>query len=166
MSRRVVLNCLAFARESGFLQGDLLVETLTRVHDSLSESTGRLQYRIAGKIGQRKRPQLLVEVEGDLSLRCQRCLEPLAYSLRLRNLLEFVDDDGDLTQEEVEDDSRDFLPLPEALDVATLVEDEVILALPAVPRHADCVLPGAMREEEATSQSPFSVLAAFKGRPQ
>jgi uncharacterized protein len=34
----------------------------------------------------------------------------MAYRLKLRSVLEFVDSDGDLTQEELEDDSRDFLP--------------------------------------------------------
>ncbi len=164
MSRRVVLDCLAFARERGSLQGELPVASLTRVQDSLGGQAGCLEYRITGQIGDRERPQLLVEVNGDLSLVCQRCLEPLGFPLRLKSLLEFVDDDGDLTQEEIEDDSRDFLPLQAALDVATLIEDEVILALPSVPRHADCSLPGAVPQE--TMASPFSALAGFKGRPQ
>jgi hypothetical protein len=42
---------------------------------------------------------------------CQRCLEAIEYPLELRSLLEFVDSDGDLTQDELEDDSRDFLPM-------------------------------------------------------
>jgi uncharacterized protein len=56
-----------------------------------------------------------VEVDGVLSLCCQRCLEPLEYPLELRSLLEFVDSDSDLTQEDLEDDSRDFLPARRSL---------------------------------------------------
>ncbi|ACV34848.1 MAG: DUF177 domain-containing protein [Candidatus Accumulibacter sp.] len=162
MSRRVVIDSLAFASEGGSLQGELQVVLLTRLLDLLTDSTGSLVYRVAGRIGQRNRPELLVEVDGVLSLRCQRCLEALEYPLELRSLLEFVDSDGDLTQEELEDDSRDFLPLQKELDVAGLIEDEILLALPIVPRHADCVLPGAVREEAASS--PFLVLAGLKGR--
>jgi uncharacterized protein len=57
--------------------------------------------------------QLLVEVDGTLSLCCQRCLETIEYPIEVRSLLEFVDSDDDLTQEELEDDSRDFLPASE-----------------------------------------------------
>jgi uncharacterized protein len=162
MSRRVVIDSLAFASEGGSLQGELQVVLLTRLLDLLTDSAGSLVYRVEGRIGQRNRPELLVEVDGVLSLRCQRCLEALEYPLELRSLLEFVDSDGDLTQEELEDDSRDFLPLQRELDVAGLIEDEILLALPTVPRHEDCVLPGVVREEAAAS--PFSVLAGLKGR--
>jgi hypothetical protein len=40
------------------------------------------------------------------------------YPIQVRSLLEFVDSDDDLTQEELEDDSRDFLPNQKDLDVA------------------------------------------------
>ena len=164
MSRRVLIDCLAFGSEGGSLQGELEVAALTRLHDSLSDFGGCLAYRIRGAIGERKRPELRVEVDGDLSLRCQRCLEVLPYRVELRSLLEFVDSDSDLTQEELEDDSRDYLPVQKALDVAGLIEDELILALPSVPRHTDCALPGAARED--LNLSPFSVLAGLQGRLQ
>lgn len=164
MSRRVLIDCLAFGSEGGSLQGELEVAALTRLHDSLSDFGGCLVYRIRGAIGERKRPELRVEVDGDLSLRCQRCLEVLPYRVELRSLLEFVDSDSDLTQEELEDDSRDYLPVQKALDVAGLIEDELILALPSVPRHTDCALPGAARED--LNLSPFSVLAGLQGRLQ
>ncbi len=164
MSRRVFIDCLAFGLEGGSLQGELQVASLTRLHDLLTDSTACLTYRMAGGIGQRQRPELRLEVDGVLSLRCQRCLETLLYPLALRSLLEFVDSDGDLTQEELEDDTRDFLPLQKDLDVAGLIEDEILLALPTVPRHDDCALPGS--GEEKAALSPFSVLAGLQGRSQ
>ena len=82
--------------------------------------------------------------------------------MQLRSLFEFVANDSELTQEELEDDSRDFLPVEKELDVLALIEDEILLALPTVPRHDDCVLPGAVRE--SPNESPFSVLAGLKGR--
>ena len=103
-------------------------------------------------------------VDGTLSLCCQRCLETIEYPIQVRSLLEFVDSDDDLTQEELEDDSRDFLPHQKDLDVAALIEDEILLALPTAPRHDDCVLPGASRESAIAS--PFSVLASLHGKPQ
>jgi uncharacterized protein len=94
---------------------------------------------------------------------CQRCLEAIEHPIEVRSLLEFVDSDGDLTQEELEDDSRDFLPDQKELDVAVLIEDEILLALPIAPRHDDC-LPGAARG--SANVSPFSVLAGLQGKAE
>lgn len=162
MSRRVVIDSLAFGRAGGSLQGELHVASLTRLHDLLADTDGCLTYRLEGMIGTRRRSQLVVAVDGMLSLRCQRCLEALRYPLELRSLLEFVDRECDLTQEELEDDSRDFLPNQKDLDVATLIEDEILLALPTVPRHENCVLPEVGRD--VAEESPFSVLAPLRGR--
>jgi uncharacterized protein len=162
MSRRVLIDSLAFGREGASLQGEVPLATLTRLADLLLDSTGCLTYRVEGGMGSGDRAQLLLQVDGVLSLCCQRCLEPLVYALELRSLLEFVANDSDLTQEDLEDDSRDFLPADKELDVLALVEDEILLALPTVPRHDDCALPGATGE--STKESPFSVLAGLKGR--
>ncbi len=93
---------------------------------------------------------------------CQRCLERIAYPVEVRSVLEFVTDDEDLTQEEIEDDSKDFLPAQEELDVVALIEDEIILDLPPAPRHDRCALPDAGQGTEVVS--PFSVLKDLKGK--
>ena len=113
-------------------------------------------------MGERHRPQLILRVEGVLSLSCQRCLEGISYPLKLENTLEFVVDEEDLTQEEIEDDSRDFLPAQAEVDVLALIEDEIILGLPSVPRHECCALPERAREMQPAS--PFSVLGSLKGK--
>ncbi|MBE2259435.1 MAG: DUF177 domain-containing protein [Candidatus Accumulibacter sp.] len=164
MSRRVVIDSLAFGLEGGSLKGELPLATMTRLLDLLTDSEGSLVYRIDGSLASGNRPQLAVQVDGVVHLCCQRCLETLEYPLALRSLLEFVDGESDLTQEELEDDSRDFLPAQKELDVAVLIEDEILLALPTVPRHEDCVLPGG--GQGSPEESPFSVLAGLKGRPQ
>jgi len=162
MSQRIVIDCLAFAREAGSLQGELQIASLTRVLDLLADSAGRLAYRVEGRIDSRNRSQLLLQVDGVLSLCCQRCLEKVEYPIEVRSLLEFVDDESDLTQEELEDDSRDFLPPQKELDVAALLEDEIILALPTVPRHDSCAMPEA--GQGSAKVSPFSVLTGLKGK--
>lgn len=162
MSQRVVIDIPAFAVERASLAGELELCQLARLADLLSDAGGSLVYRLDGSMGSDGRAQLRVAVDGVVSLCCQRCLEALAHPLELRSVLEFVASDSDLTQEELEDDSRDFLPLEKELDVIALIEDEILLALPAVPRHDDCVLPGG--SQESPSESPFSILAGLKGR--
>ena len=154
MSQRLVIDCPSFAREAKSLQGDLPIASLTRTLDLLADSAGVIGYRIEGRMGERHRPQLILRVEGVLSLSCQRCLEGISYPLRLENTLEFVVDEEDLTQEEIEDDSRDFLPAQAEVDVLALIEDEIILGLPSVARHDCCALP-----ERACDMDPVSACA-------
>jgi uncharacterized protein len=68
--------------------------------------------------------------------------------------------------EEMEDE---VLELPRSLDLRELVEDEMLLALPLVPRHAQCPEPlprsfGDVDEVEEAEQkaNPFAALAALK----
>ena len=162
MSRRVVIDSLVFAREGRSLQGELPVSSLARILDMLADQEGELNYRVQGQMSPRRRPQLILEVDGRLSLRCQRCLEGIDYPVRVRSVLELISDEEDLTQEEIEDDSRDFLPAQAEVDVLALIEDEIILGLPSVPRHECCALPERAREMQPAS--PFSVLGSLKGK--
>ena len=162
MSQRIVIDSLAFAREAGSLQGELPIAELTRVLDLLVDSSGRLSYRIEGSLAARNRPQLLLQLDGALSVCCQRCLEGIVYPVKVRSVLEFVNDKEELTQEEIEDDARDFLPAQSEFDVVALIEDELILDLPSAPRHESCALPDT---GQGTGRiSPFSVLKGFSGK--
>jgi uncharacterized protein len=162
MSQRIVIDSLVFAREASSLQGELRIADLTRVLDLLADSAGYLAYRAEGKMGPRNRAQIFLQLDGKFSMCCQRCLEGVEYSLELRSLLEFVVDENELTQEEIEDDSKDFLLMQKELDVTVLIEDEVILALPVAPCHESCAMPDAGLG--AAKVSPFSALTGLKGK--
>ena len=164
MSQRVVIDSLVFAREGRSLQGELPVAGLVRVLDLLTDPAGKISYRLEGQLGARNETQLVLRIDGTLSLRCQRCLEGIDYPVKVRSLLELVKDEEELTQEEIEDDSRDFLVAQKELDVVELIEDEIILDLPPAPRHESCALPGGVQDVEKVS--PFSVLKSLKGKAQ
>lgn len=106
---------------------------------------------------------LQLEVGGLLLLACQRCLEAIPFELDVDSLLELIPADAELSQEELEDDTRDFLSVAGELEVAELVEDEVLLALPVAPRHERCGLPGAADAGERIN--PFAALTGLKGKP-
>jgi uncharacterized protein len=67
-----------------------------------------------------------------------------------------------------EDSEDDVLVLPARLDLLELLEDELILALPIVPRHEVCPTPLPMPVQaeaaEAPAPNPFAALAALRGR--
>lgn len=161
MSQQIVIDSLSFAREGRSLQGELPVSGLERLHDLLAEIAGVVVFRLDGRLDRQGKPQLLLEVVGEVPLVCQRCLGRYDFPLSIVSTLELIAAEADLTQDELEDDSRDFLVAQKDLDVAALVEDEIILALPTAPRHDDCELPsGGSRGNKV---SPFAALKSLKG---
>lgn len=158
-----IKDAFVFAREGRVLEGALPVPDLERLHDLLAEVAGEVSFRLSGSKGERGELLLQLKVEGLLPLACQRCLEAIPFELDVDSLLEIVPEGADLSQDELEDDTRDFLPLAGELNVAELVEDEILLALPVAPRHEKCGLPGAAGAGERVN--PFAALAALKGKP-
>lgn len=158
-----ISDAFAFARDGRVLEGTLAVAELERLHDLLAEVTGEVTFRLQGFKGESGEPMLHLVVSGLVPLACQRCLEPVPCDLDVDTLLELVPEGADLSQDELEDDTRDFLPVVRELDVAELVEDEILLALPVAPRHEKCGLPGAADAGERIN--PFAALSGLKGKP-
>ena len=110
---------------------------------------------------------LHVTAKAELQLECQRCLQPVATALSAERSFRFVADEA--TAAEIDADSEDdVLVLTRALNLHELVEDELILALPLVPRHEVCPqdVPLEAVDEgfEAAGErpNPFAALAALK----
>lgn len=164
MSQQLVIDGFAFAKKGGVREGKLSVSRLVRLHDLLAEVEGEVAYRLQGYLAERGQFRLRLQVTGRLSLVCQRCLKAVAYPLDVDRVLEPIPEDTELADDELEDDSRDFLPLPKSgeLDVAALVEDEIILDLPPVPRHENCAFPGDAESGERLN--PFAALSGLKGK--
>ena len=141
----------------------MAVSALERLHDLLAEVSGEVVFRLEGFKGANGELMLHLEVSGVLPLACQRCLKSVAFDLDVDNLLQLVPEGAELSQEELEDDTRDFLPVARELNVVDLVEDEILLTLPVAPRHEKCGLPGAADAGERIN--PFAKLAGLKGKP-
>lgn len=104
----------------------------------------------------------------EVALICQRCLEQVEIPLDSQCVVGFVAND-----EAAKNLPRDYEPVildDEALDLHSLIEDELLLALPAVPMHPmeTCQHPPGYQpdtaepEERAEKPNPFSVLAKLK----
>lgn len=158
-----ISDAFAFARDSRVLEGTLAVEDLDRLHDLLAEISGEVFFLLEGFKGDSGEPMLHLTVSGTIPLACQRCLEAVPFDLDVDSRLELVSASAELSQDELEDDTRDFLPVERELDVVELVEDEILLALPVAPRHEKCGLPGAANAGERIN--PFAKLSGLKGKP-
>ena len=158
-----ITDAFVFAKEGRVLEGTLAVSSLERLHDLLTEVTGEINFRLQGFKSEHGELMLHLTVSGVIPLACQRCLKAILFNLDVDNLLEIVPEGSDMSQDELEDDTRDFLPVAGELNLAELVEDEILLLLPVAPRHEKCGLPGAADAGERIH--PFAVLAGLKGKP-
>lgn len=164
MSGQAVIDSLEFARAGQHLTGSVPVAAMTRLEEVLYDSAGECRYEIAGGLDAKGRPMLQVRVGGALNLRCQRCLGPVGFPLALEeNLL--LGSEREASLEGAENDDPDWIVADRELDVAALIEDEVLLALPMVVRHADGECSAALPGEAASGAertSPFAALTALK----
>jgi uncharacterized protein len=160
MSARTVIDSLDFASSGAQLSGDVQVVQLGRLTDSLHDSAGRLNFALAGEYDSRQRPRLRLTVTGSINLRCQRCLGRLEYPVAIEtSLLVLV---GVAGGESAEIEDLDGVPSNPHIDVWDLVEDEVLLAVPISPRHADGTCSAAVDSGRDRAVSPFAALAKLK----
>ena len=89
----------------------------------------------------------------------------MSVPLQVKTTLRFVRDEA-LAEKLDEESEEDVLVLSAALDLHALIEDELILNLPIVPRHTQCPepLPMSAGEDEvgpAEAEQPFAKLASM-----
>jgi uncharacterized protein len=143
------LDVAAFAQVDGKLQGEWLLADMPRLlQDGLPLSADSPAQTVAWSArgshkavaGGEAELRLHLQARTSLQLQCQRCLQPMAVLLDVQPSLRFVR--GEALAEALDEDSdEDVLALTPALDLQPLIEDELILALPLVPRHIVCPQP-------------------------
>jgi len=150
------IDGLAFARTAGVLKGRLGLDSMPRlVQSGCSDLV--LDFVLTGQINERGKPELRLEVNAGVRLECQRCLGGVEYPLRFEVLLELAASEAEML---AADDDVDRVLAGRDMNVAVLVEDELILALPMVPRHEQCQ--AAAGAKGGAEPSAFQALAALK----
>jgi len=158
MSQLATIDGLAFARNAMEARGRLGLESMPRLAQS-GCSASAFGFVLNGEINQRGKPGLRLAVDGTVRLECQRCLEGLDLPLRFEVQLELVSSEAEIMAADDEDDVDRILTGRE-MDVAALIEDEVLLALPMVPKHEHCKAAAAL--EGNARPSLFEGLAVLK----
>ena len=162
MSAQTVIDSLEFARTEQTLRGSLPIPGLARLKDSLHDTAGQVEFVVRGGSDARRRPILTIDITGTLHLQCQRCLGALEYPLRLTNTLLLVSR-AEAESEEPDDAEVERIEAGAELDVASVIEDEIILSLPYAPRHDEgrCG-EGLSTVPDDARVSAFTKLAALK----
>ena len=152
------------------LEGEMPLASFERLCDSLEDNSGKVRAKLVFERGERRALSIHSELEVEVKMVCQRCLELVALPIRSECHYAVVKEGAD-TQSLPK--GYDVLEVGEdPLDLMTLVEDELLLALPIVPAHdpEDCQQPAGANEpepsqDEVSRSNPFSVLAQLKRDP-
>jgi uncharacterized protein len=177
------LDVEAFAKESASLDGrwplaqlDRLAEAALAEPDSGVEATVEREvvWQVRGELrtlrGGDSQIWLHLNASTELPLECQRCLKPVVTAVHAERSFLFVRGEDAAAQLDA-DSEDDVLALTRALDLRELIEDELLLALPLVPRHDVCPspLPMPASDDAAAVEEPphpFAGLAALKRGPR
>ena len=164
------VDAIEFARREQEIVGEFNVSRLQRLLEGLPEQpdSSMVQYKLSGLRSLDGRRRLSLGVQTTIVLECQRCLGDLALNINHQVVLELVRQASELdtdNQEEDDPDAPEKIVGSPRFDVGELIEDELILEVPYVPKHEACVVEtsvdeaGSTNEPEAAKRpSPFAVL--------
>lgn len=138
MSHQPVIDGFEFASAGATQQGVWPLGDFPRLRDMLASGAGEVAYEISGVRDERGRPALRVKVRGTLTLRCQRCLEPMPFPVQADATLVLAATLAEIHAEPADTHAPDRVVAGKEMPVRDLVEDELILALPYAPRHESC----------------------------
>lgn len=189
------LDMAVFLESGEALSGDLAVTELPRLAEGLCPDFDLARLRpltwsAQGRLVPQRMspPQMWLDLEAraELVWECQRCLQPVTNTVHISRSIRFAKDEAEAAALDAESD-EDVLSLSRTFDLLELVEDELIMAQPIVPRHEVCPtdvstlmhsdaetpVPGAPltsgeggTDDAATTASgrpnPFAVLAELK----
>ncbi len=167
------LDVQAFAEEGARLSGHRPLSAFERL---AAETEGRGAERLVTwqAQGELRNPHhvhpevwLSLQAEAVLSLTCQRCLSPVDVPVAIDRSFRFVADEAQAAAQDDESE-EDLLALSRSFDLMELLEDEVLMDLPLVPRHDTCLQPlpapvdELADEAESVRPNPFAVLQRLK----
>lgn len=156
-----------FANSGIRLTGQIPLSSMRRLAALLVNDDGMVDVDMLFDIDETGLPFMQGQFQVNIQLICERCMSPMTLKLNIAALLGIiryerkVEGLADQYEPWIIDDAKQ-------VDPAQMVEDELILALPIVPKHDYVCLPedvwqaGEPESEADKPASPFAVLAALK----
>ncbi len=146
------------------LEGSIRLDRFTRLTPLLEHSDGCLQVQLVFRPGRKRRTLVVGHGEMIAPMICQSCLEPVDIRLAVRLRLVLVDSEKALLELPASDDA--IVVATDRVVLADLLEDELLLELPMIPRHSEgsCT---ANREQvvvpdQPLTHRPFEGLSAYR----
>lgn len=137
------IDSRAFARSRRELSGSIDAERLGRLAEAGSATDGPIRWSATGSTGHdaldRLREFLTIRLAFTPILPCARCLEPVTLApITAETRFRFAASEDQAAREDREAEDCDVIAHDPALDLAALIEDEVLLSLPMFASHDKC----------------------------
>lgn len=158
------------ARQQKKIEGELMLSSLPRLHEALQElgvgdadalSALHVHYQLQGLpqryFGEVSLPMLALTVQSELPLICQRCFAPMPQAVDLRFEFALCDEPPEAL---LEDEQVDWLDAGDESSVESLVEDELLMALPIAVMHEEACT--ELQQSAGEKPNPFAVLKQLK----
>ena len=156
MQKTLIINNLEFAQNQLKLIESFDVGLLARLAETLSTSDKTaVNFELIGNSKRFRQPSLQLHIKANLPVICQRCLNKMTVNLALNFNYLVCDADKDAP---ADDDEIDWLESNHEMNLLELIEDELLLAMPIAPTHAEACNKTSMQSGE--KPNPF---AALKG---
>lgn len=161
--RDALLDAESLAAAGAVVEREFRVADFARLADRLARPEGKATARLdLARIEGVAAGDLRVKATAVLT--CQRCLGPVRRVVESEARLAFVESDDTPVPADREALACD----PRRLDLAALVEDELLLSLPLIARHGEgeaCALPAAAAPEAGTgpAAAPVEMRRPFAG---
>ena len=168
LQTQYLLDTATFTLNGQVFVADSPISHFKRALEDLPEQKDqRISWSVKGSMDGAGQRFLDISLSGFVVLVCQRCLREFDYIIDTENRVLVVDNELELDVDADDPDALERILSSTHLNALDLVEDELILSLPYVPRHEQCPeLPEALQtqEEEAIDEkpNPFAVLSQLK----
>lgn len=163
----LVIDVFGLARKAAEISGALSPAALPRLAPSLTAGSGPLAYVARGATDDSGRPILDLRWSMTAALTCDLCSKPLELPLAHEQQFLLLGSESEVNALPVDPEER-FEPIAGSaqFDLADLLQDEVLLALPMSPRHGACAqeAAGPTLGGAAEGPHPFAALAQLKPR--
>ncbi len=162
------------ARTGTELVGEYPLAQMQRLGSLLADSEGALAWRLRGwrerGVDGAGHDFMALSIGATVRMACVRCNQPVAVELSAERAYRLVGSEAEAERLDLDDHQFDVLAGSRRFDLAALVEDEAIMALPPMPRHERCELPSGATAAGAAAQAqrerPFAALERLKNSAQ
>jgi uncharacterized protein len=157
-----IIEPARLADEAETIAGKLSIDGMQRLQALVNEPEAEVQFRLSFARDERGFIIISGEYTTVLTLRCQRCLEPLHVSLEKAIRIGWVTGADDIKF--LPADLEPMLVQEPRVALKDLIEEEILLGLPMAPVHAEreCPATNLMQALKEKKDNPFAVLKDMK----
>ncbi len=164
----IEIDPFRFAQNGIQLEGEIQLRKMPRLGQSLLSNEGIVNVKMEFDVDEVGTPFMHGTFSCSVSMICERCMKPMDVVLNTDSLLAMV-----ISERKIDGLAEQYEPWllenNDPVELSTIVEDELILNLPLVPRHEEMCLPSDAwtvgddeNIESEKRESPFAMLAELK----